>query len=407
MGKNSTFRRIQAAALLVLVLGALTWVNYSTLATRGSGMTGKDFMSLWTGGKAIALGLNPYDVKVWCPLRADYGSTWMPDPISPWPLWTHLIFVPFSFLTPQAAGALWMTVCELSLILGILLIVRTSGWESWPAIFVLSLGTFMFPPALLTLTNGQVAAILFLLLAASYALYERGRPFAAGFLLALEVLKPNLTAILLVTVGLMFLVHRDWRALAGLVTGGLTLLAITWVILPGWLFEWLSIAGKAKVARINPTIWGLAYQWGGELLWPGSAVWASVVLYLGLLLFLWKQRKQDWLFSLGLATIAATFLAPYLWHYEQTVLLFPTIVALHWGLTSKRGPRWAWWAGWWFVTVVLSWMLVISASRGSGIDPWSAFVPLASLGFFLLAWRAWNTGRQSTTTVNERPGGIA
>lgn len=359
-------------------------------------MAGKDFMSLWSGGKAIVLRLNPYDIEVWRPLRAAYGSNWMPDPISPWPLWTHLIFVPFSYLTPQAAGALWMTICELSLLLAISLIVQTSGWETRVAFLVLSLGAFAFRPVLNAISTGQVAAVLFLLLAAAYTLHRRGHPFAAGFLLALEIIKPNITAILLVTIGLIFLARRDWSVLAGLAVGGLTLLGITWIILPGWLFQWLAITEKAQVACINPTIWGLAYDWWGKQAWPASAIGIGGVLYLGLLLFLWKQRQEDWLFSLSLAVAASTFLAPYLWNYEQAVLLFPTIIALHWGLASERGNRWVWWAGWWFTTVVLSWLLLLVAHR-RGVDTWSAFLPLASVGYLLVAWQARRAELQGTS----------
>ena len=117
------FRRILTVILFIVLVGLVVWANYFMQANLSGKMTGKDFMSLWTGGKAIVLGLNPYDVNVWRPLRAAYGCNWMPDPISPWPLWTHLFFVPFSFLNTQVAGALWMTICEFSLILGISLIV--------------------------------------------------------------------------------------------------------------------------------------------------------------------------------------------------------------------------------------------------------------------------------------------
>jgi hypothetical protein len=303
-----------------------------------------------------------------------------------------MFFAPFSFLTTRAAGAVWMTLCEFSLILGISLILRTSDEDvqGKAPFFLLALGAFLFRPVFPALANGQLSPVLFFLLAVAYALYERGYPFAAGFLLALESTKPNLTIILLLTVGLILLARRDWRALAGLLAGGLVLLGVSWAILPGWLFEWLAVTRKTRVAFINPTILGLAHELGGEQLWPASAMWAGGFFYMGLLFFLWKLRKGDWAFSLGLAVVASTFLAPYLWVYEQVVLLFPTVVALNWGLNSKRGRRWIWWIGWWFTTVVLSWLLFSVAHR-RGVDTWSALMPLASLGYLALAWRARRT----------------
>jgi hypothetical protein len=396
MGKKLIFRRILTALLFIALFGLIVWINYSTLAVQSRGMADKDFMSLWTGGKAIVLGLNPYDTDVWQPLRAAYGSHWRTNTqTAPFPLWTFVFFVPFSFLTTQAAGSVWMTLCEFSLILGISLILRASDGDvkGRAAFFLLALGAFLFRPVFPALGNGQLSPVLFLLLAAAYALYERGHPFAAGFVLAFEATKPNLTAILLLTVGLTLLARRDWRALAGLVMGGLVLLNVSWIILPGWLFEWLAITHKARMAFMNPTMWGLAHEWGGEQLWPASAIGAGLLFYLVLVLFLWKQREGDWIFSLGLAVIASTFLAPYLWVYEQVVLLFPTVVALNWGLNSKQGSRRAWWAGWWFTTVVLSWLLLFAAYR-RGVDSWSALMPLAALGYLMLAWHARRSGEQ-------------
>lgn len=394
--RNSTSRRIPVVLLFALIIGLIVWANYSTVAIQAGRMTNQDFMSLWTGGKAIALGLNPYDAKVWRPLRAAYGSTWMPDLVSPFPLWTLLFFVPFSFLTTQAAGALWMTICELSLVWGIALLAQRLGWKGRSHLLLL-LGATLFRPTFHAIRRGQLSPVLFLLVAAAYALHERDHPFGAGLLLALQIVKPNLAATFLPTVGIIFLMRRDWRALTGMVTGGLILLAASWIVLPGWLFQWLAAAEKLRVAHITPTLWALAYELGGERLWPGSAIVAGGLLYLGLLVFLWRRRQSDWLFGLCLAVIASTFLTPYLWVYEQLVLLFPTIVALHWGLISERGPRWAWWGGWSLASVVLSWLLFFVAIR-YGVDTWSAFVPLASLGYLLLAWHALGKGKQTAAT---------
>src|SRR5690606_26554032 len=75
----------------------------------------KDFMSLWSGATAILQGLNPYDEAVWEPLRAAYGSSWMPDPRAPFPLWTFLFLTPFALLPIPVAAAVWLTVQELLL----------------------------------------------------------------------------------------------------------------------------------------------------------------------------------------------------------------------------------------------------------------------------------------------------
>ena len=79
-----------------------------------------------------------------------------------------------------------------------------------------------------------------------------------------------------------------------------------------------------------PTVWGLTRVLGGAGLWPASAIVAGTLFYLVLLYLVWKLREEDWLISLNIAIVAATFLTPYAWAYEHVILLFPNTVALHW-----------------------------------------------------------------------------
>jgi hypothetical protein len=401
--RQGAYRRVLAIVLVLAVTSIVVWANHRMQVSVSGSMTGKDFMSLWTGAKAVVLGLNPYDVDTWGPLRTSCGSTWNPDPMSPWPLWTHLLLVPLSFVTPEMAGAIWMTICELSLVLGVSLLIRAAGWEEKSALYALSVGSSLFRPVFPAIFNGQVSPALFLILVAAYFLHRRGRPFIAGLLLSLELVKPNVTAILLFTVGVALLFRKDWRTLTGLAAGVAILLIFSWVMLPGWLFRWLfaAVTRKGGVAGAVPTVWGLAYEWIGAQLWPYSAVVIFGLLYSGLLILLWKQREEDLLFGLGLTVIASTFLAPYLWAYEYVVLLFPACFALFWGLASNQGPTWVWWAGWWLVTVVLSWVLFLVAQQ-RGRDTWSAVLPLASLCYFAVARLALSGAAEAGSLANSR-----
>ena len=87
--------------LLIVVFGLLTWGMYEML-TGPARYNNRDFMSLYAGGKAILRGLDPYDPAVWSPLRAELGSTWMPDDRTPFPLW----LIPRRRIAP----CLWWTI---------------------------------------------------------------------------------------------------------------------------------------------------------------------------------------------------------------------------------------------------------------------------------------------------------
>jgi hypothetical protein len=384
--------QILAVLLFAAGLGIVVAANYLLLASDAGGMTRKDFMSLWSGGKALALGLNPYDETVWRPLRASYGDTWLPDAICPFPAWTILFFVPLSFLTTQMAGAVWMTLCEVALLAGVFLTAQALRWRDYRRYLLwLLVGLALYRPIFSAIANGQLAPVLFFLLAAAFYLHRRGYPFVAGVLLALQVSKPNLTVLFVPLVGLIWLVRRDWRALSGLAAGGLGLLLASWIVLPGWIFQWLAAAEKGQVASITPTAWGLAHDLVGEAYWLALAGVVVAAMILGAVAVIWRQKDKDWLFSLGLALGVSTFATPYLWAYEQLVLFFPAMVGLYWGLGSGRRRPSAWIGAWLLVVVGLSWVLVFVA-MSRGIDTWSAFVTLGVMGYFLVAWRAHRQG---------------
>jgi hypothetical protein len=117
-------------------------------------------------------------------------------------------------------------------------------------------------------------------------------------------------------------------------------------------------------------------------------------MVLGMVMVIWRQKDDDWLFSLGLALGVSAFATPYLRAYEQIVLFFPAMVGLYWGTTSGRWRPSAWIGAWLLVVVGLSWVLVFVA-MSRGIDNWIAFVTLGVMGYFLIAWRA---HRQSPLT---------
>ena len=86
------WRRWLLLPLLVLAVAIMAWAQYRYLAYPIR-YTRRDFMSLWGGGRAVLEGLDPYDPEVWLPLRARYGSTWMPDERAPFPRWTLVLDV--------------------------------------------------------------------------------------------------------------------------------------------------------------------------------------------------------------------------------------------------------------------------------------------------------------------------
>jgi hypothetical protein len=226
--------------------------------------------------------------------------------------------------------------------------------------------------------------MLFFLLALAFYLHRREHRFVAGVVLALQITKPNLTVFFVPLVGCILLVRQDWRTLCGLITGGLGLVTLSWVVLPGWFFPWLQAGDKAQVATITPTLWGLAHDLVGEPNWAIVASLGTALILVGTGALIWRQRQHDWLFSLGLALGVSTLATPYLWAYEQLVLFFLAMIGLYWSTTASQRWKTIWALLWLGVVVALSWSLMFVAMK-RGIDTWSAFVTVGILVYFVLA----------------------
>lgn len=367
------------ALLILVVFGLLTWGMYELL-TGPARYNNRDFMSLYAGGKAILRGLDPYDPDVWLPLRAELGSTWMPDDRAPFPLWTLLLVLPFAALDLGWAAAAWLAFSLCVLGGGMFLLINTYYPKPLPvAEFALvALFTFIYRAVLVSMNNGQITFLLFFLLALFLWLVRRERPFLAGIILSFVIIKPNAFVLFVPAFGLWLLWQRRWRIIAGAATGGLAMFVISWLVLPGWLFEWLNVTGKTEVTAITPTVWGLAYE-----IWPegwailGLIFVVVVTAVIGLIIF--RNPRLTETEVMPLALIGSLLVTPYAWVYEHLLLLIPaTLVYL---MTQRRGAAAL---AWLLVAFLMPWgTLWLADSRKS--DTFTATVPLVTgiLFYFL------------------------
>jgi len=369
--ENRTGRWLWGIAIVTAGFFLLAWLH-RFFVVDPLDVANKDFMSLWTGGRAVLLGLNPYDLDVWRPLRAAHGSTWMPDPRAPFPLWTFLFTVPFGALPLPLGAAAWLTLEEALLALNLFLLAGVvAGYRPAPVdVGLLAVGAFLSISLVLVLINGQMTYVLLTVLTV-FLLWEAERPFWAGFALAFLAFKPNPFILFLPLVGLWLFRRRRWPVIAGGATGGFFLLAASWLVQPGWLSQWLNVRSKTEVVTITPTVWGLAAELSPDWWLPlGLGLTVVVAAAAG-----WYTLSQSTLtpFALfSLAIPASLLTTPYTWAYEHALLLLPWL----WIYTRlpRRPGRLAW--------VLLAWLLpwalfLVAAARLR--DTLSFFVPLATL----------------------------
>lgn len=256
--------------------------------------------------------------------------------------------------------------------------MRAIGWQegflAWLVAAVLVLGSF---PAVQGVKLDQLTLLVAGFLALSAFLLSRQQLFAAGMVLAVSTIKPQLVMPLMAC--LILWAIADWARRRALVWGFCCaigfLLLISEVILPGWMH-------KFRVALRDY----LAYTGGvsliDRLLSPGVGKVVGVAIFAFLLALVWRRRRaepgsRD--FSVLFAEIlAATLLIiPTFAPYNQ-LLLLPAVLltAREWQPAWRSGP--------------LSRAILVATLIALGWQWLTAFgLVLISLRFPLIAQNAW------------------
>ena len=157
------------------------------------------------------------------------------------PAWFVLFYLPISFVPYSVARAIWMTLVELSLVLGMLLSIRIAGLKmNTPELVLMAALVFVFYPLFKTvLTISVTTPFLFLTLLAVYHARER-QGTVAGFLFALAVWMVPLSLFLVILFMIWLGARRD-NSLPKIFFSTIAFLVLVSLILfPGWAAEWFA-----------------------------------------------------------------------------------------------------------------------------------------------------------------------
>lgn len=373
------FKKQYRWLLFVIVAFALVGINHYYIVPMFD-YANKDFMTLWAGGRALLDGVDQYHPEGWVPLFPKYNSVWIPNQTNPYPIWASLLLVPFAVFSVEWGAALWLTLCELLLMLVLWQLV-TNVYDHRPIskeIFWLYLVGFTSITNVLIMINGQFTYILLAVLSLFLLLYLRDCRFIAGFTLALLLLKPNPFLLLLPLVGLGLIVRREWRMIAGGLSGGMALFFLGWLIQPGWLAQWFAIRSKTAVVTITPTLWGLAAEITPNYWLPVGLVLVGLfTIALGWFIFTRPALPMAVIVSLAIA--GSLLITPYGWAYEHALLFIPW-VWLFATVQPRQRALWIWIGLAWILPWVMFGVAVVRIN-----DSFGFIVPLVTL-IFTLWW---------------------
>ena len=349
-----------------------------------------DFFTFWLSGRLASLGQNPYNSQIWITGHHQFGASWIPDATFIYPLPISLLFIPLGLLPLYQAFIAWNTLSQLMIVSSIALLLMTnSNLSTKRFIFPLLVGVILFRPTIITLVNGQLSGMLLLLIACTTYLWERGKWGQGAALLAFLALKPNLGIPLIVLLSVYLIQQKQITSLIAEAVSGLLLLLAGFVQNPNWLIEFWN-AGNTKLSQtfgFSPTIWGMSAFFCNYNLncTVGYGVCMGLLFLIGYLYLL--ARKKNILSSalvVSLAIAITLLLTPYIWPYDQLLLVAPIVTMTI--MLAKDGYGYLP-ASLLFLTIDILALILLGISGKIQMEIWNVSIPLLIFG--LLIWYIW------------------
>jgi alpha-1,2-mannosyltransferase len=334
MDNGGMGRRLLVAAGVVLATVILTAAATRTIPPDN---VCPDFIQFWTGASLLGWGQDPYEPALQAKMQKELGwdrndqGLGMYDFLPYYyPPWLALLFLPFLALPYPLAKLTWLVVGG-EMLVGAALLLKDSirGVSALGAIVVV--GAFGF--SIKAVAMGQVAPLVLLFVSAAWWLLQRRRDLAAGCVLALLTVKPQLTVFFIGALLLWSFVRGRWRVGTGFGATLVALAAASTVAFPAWL---PSMLAATRTTPMPSTLFpGLGATWpvvvgafgvAGPLLY---VAWAAVALpLLGLLAWMSLREETALEDLVGVALIVPFFVAPYARAYDFPILMVPALVLM-------------------------------------------------------------------------------
>ncbi|HEX9098127.1 MAG TPA: glycosyltransferase family 87 protein [Candidatus Dormibacteraeota bacterium] len=245
------------------------------------------------------------------------GERFLSPPPAAW------LIVPLTLVGPQAAFFVWLFLSVAAL--------AGAWWLAAPGTGRLRalwlLAAVAWYPVLYSLSLGQPVIIVLLGVVACWRLAESGKPYLAGAVLGLSVLKPQVA----IAVPVVLLVAGRWRIAAGWAAtiGALAVVSLL-VIGPQGVNDYRSLLAEAQNV-VNNRYFTWAYLVG-----PGTISYVLQVIFIALgIAAAYLNRKATLARLIALGLLVSMLSATY-WHLQD----FAILVGAAWLFIHDEPPAW-------------------------------------------------------------------
>jgi hypothetical protein len=322
--------------LWLIILGLLALEAGCIAAQNGTAKTGIiDFAALYGSARSVHNGGAPdYDpstiqgvdrIHATHPIPASRVDRLHP----PFEVLLFLTFAPLPYLSAYYA---W-SACSLAL----LWLVPLALWRYIPRLHaefeVIAVLYGLFFPAIVCLLEGQDSILLLLLMSLSFISLAKGQNFRAGVFLALGLFKFHLVLPLVAT----WIVARNWRAVAGFVSGFFALLVTTFAVvgvhttlsyIPFVMhFSQHISTNVSEKTSMMPNLRGLVAALLGSVAGASVQSWIvvalSAVVFAMLLVWSYRWRNQPVTLQVSIALTFTSLLSYHYYVHNSIILVLP------------------------------------------------------------------------------------
>lgn len=306
-----------------------------------------DLYPVWLGSRELLLrGRDPYSAELTREIQVGYygrelDSSKTQDPTNrqafAYPVYVAFVLSPTVNMQFETAQSLFRWLLTLLTCVSVCLWLRVlrwrPGWSTNAVCVVLTLATFA---AIQGIRLQQLSLLVAPLVAASLALLVSGQLILSGILLALAMIKPQLTFLLALWLLLWTFgdLRRRWRfAAAFLVSMAALVIGGEW-ILSGWIGKFRDAIAAYKSYAASGSLLGWMFS-------PGAGITMAAVILAAMAAAGWRNRKSDAqnesfvrLTSLGLA-VTLLIIPMFPPHYQLLLLPAALVLVRDWRELSK------------------------------------------------------------------------
>jgi len=375
-------RRAELAYWAAVAIGVVFIVVGGPLARRLELVHMNDFSGVWSGARAIVMGVNPWDPTQYYGFAVDVGTKTPDALVYDYMPWVAYAIAPLALVPLEVAGWIWMILSMACAALALRGLLRAFVPARPVMHGAFGLALFLGQPSFHAIVLGQWSLLLMSAVAATVLALRAARPLLATVPSLLFLAKPQL--VVFTAVGFAYGAIRQpvFRryVMYGLLLAG-AIVVIAWLAAPpDWFANWLEDVPPRRTVRsaVLPSVLN-------QLIGPTGRLIAYALIGVGALLAARFRPGSDSSLAAWIALSNAG--AIYSWSYDQVLLFVPAVITA--GILARRSEP----AARRFALAAAGTLLIVSPvlyaiAVARHDETFSVLVPLGFFGaIVLLLWR--------------------